>query len=67
VTVAQAEALKDEFGSAIGFMEITAFGDPGRMFIVDAPDCEYCGSLQPLSRCIRCGAPAKGVQYPVWR
>jgi hypothetical protein len=68
VTGAQAKALRDEFGSGVvEFIEITAFGDPEQMFIVGTPDCEYCGSLQPHAKCIRCGAPAKGVQHPVWR
>lgn len=66
VTTRVLEAIKAELGP-VDSPDVTQFGDAEPMHLILAPDCEYCGSVNPSATCRQCGAPAPGVQHPVWR
>lgn len=38
------------------WIEITSYGDPEPLFLLQTGRCPYCGSVKPEARCIACGA-----------
>lgn len=61
MTKREALALEERFGGryvgdALDWIETTAFGDTEQMFLLQTPNCAYCGQSSPLPRCVSCGA-----------
>lgn len=55
-TEREASALEDRVGGRLAWIEVSTFGRPEREFLLNSPECAYCGTPVHGARCNLCGA-----------